>query len=526
MDTESLIRDLSRPEAFEPLTGTRPAEVTTDQTHISVVFLAPDEVLKVKKAVKLAFLDFSTLEDRRRFCDCEVELNRPLAPGVYLGVVPVTLDGEGRAQFGGEGEAVDWAVRMNRLPEGRMMHRLLASGDPDAVTGPMLGELARVMAAFHRSAPVCAEAGTPEGVRGMVAGNTGECREHVGLTLSEALFAFLLDYAESTVSEHRDLFARRASGDWVREVHGDLHTQHICFTDPLVVYDCIEFSPGFRRIDVAAEVGFLAMDLDHLGRRDLSQAWLDQYAREIGEPIPDEVLDYYLNYRACVRGKVLSIKAGDRECPEADRAAAERDAADYFALAAGYALRRGGPRLAVACGPIASGKSTGAGWIADRLGFEWLRSDLERKRMLGLGPTERLPEAEQETLYNEEMDRRTYDFLRDRALEALREGRSVVLDATYRSREDRDRVRRMAEEAGAACRFLFFDAPEEVLAERLKAREGRRGEVSDARADLLPRHLAGFEFPDAGEPDVARLDASGDRRALFSSLLDALIAGA
>jgi predicted kinase len=235
------------------------------------------------------------------------------------------------------------------------------------------------------------------------------------------------------------------------------------------------------------------------------------------------VLDYYLYYRACVRGKVLSIKAGDRECPEADRAAAERDAGDYFALAAGYAMRRAGPRMVVTCGPIASGKSTAAGWIADRLGFQWLRSDLERKRMAGMEPTERLPEEEQAKLYNEEMDRRTYGYLLDRAREALGRGRPVVLDATYQRREDREAVRRMAEEAGTPCRFLFFDAAEEVLAERLKRREGRRDQISDARAGLLPRHLSGFEFPEAGEPDLFRLDSSGDKRAKLTSVLDALI---
>jgi aminoglycoside phosphotransferase family enzyme len=323
--------DLARPAAFPE----RTAKVELVQTHISFVFVADEHVYKVKKAVDFGFLDFSTRERRRRFCEAEVELNARLSPHVYLGVVPVT-ERQGRLVFGGRGEPRDWAVRMRRIPMGRLMSALLAQG----IVGPEdMSRVAEAVARFHRGAATSeaiARFGSLETVRTNTDENFAQTAGYVGRTITRAQYDALRGYTERFLGERAGLLEARAREGFVRDCHGDLHTEHVVLTDPVTVFDCIEFNERFRYSDTAADIAFLAMDLDFHGRRDLSRTLVERYVAASGDAGALELLDFYKVYRAYVRGKVVSFRLDDAHIPPEEKERARATAARYFELALSY----------------------------------------------------------------------------------------------------------------------------------------------------------------------------------------------
>jgi aminoglycoside phosphotransferase family enzyme len=368
LDLVRLIEALSRPTAYpEP-----PGEVQIRQTHISVVFLAGRQAYKIKKPVALGFLDFRTLEARRHFCAEEVRLNRRLAPAVYQGVVPVTRSGDG-LRFGGEGEAIEWAVQMERLPEeatllNRLRHRELNASQIERV--------AHRIAAFHATAetsPRIAAFARFEVVAGNVRDTLNVPLADVDNLVRCSVLKRLSDRIEKMLARLRPRIESRAACGIPRDTHGDLRLEHIYLfpdkqpPDDLVIIDCIEFNERFRYADPVADMAFVVMDLMFECRRDLARTFADAYFRAAGDEEGRELLPLYTAYRSMVRAKVGGIKCVEMEIPEIEQTLARSRARVHWLLALGEleeADRK--PCLVLVGGLPGSGKSTLACRLAER----------------------------------------------------------------------------------------------------------------------------------------------------------------
>lgn len=311
-----------------------PADVTLVQTHISYVFLAGDHVYKVKKPVRFSFADFSTLERRRHFCHEEVRLNQRLAADVYLGVVTIRRCGDDyKLGADGDPDIAEYAVRMRRLPADRMLDQLL---NRNAVTPEMIDAIAARLAEFHRRADAGAEItanGDPAAIARVIEENHANARAFRGFTVpaddDDAIQAFTRDF----LRRHDALFRKRQAEHRIRDCHGDLHTEHICFADRLMIFDCIDFNPAFRYCDVASEIAFLAMDLDYHGHPELAVHFVSRYAAHADDPDLQHLVPFYQCQRAYIRGKVDSLKSAEPEVAPADAAAARRSAISPLPIA-------------------------------------------------------------------------------------------------------------------------------------------------------------------------------------------------
>ena len=332
-ELSELMQALSDPQAYP---APPPHEVKLIQTQMSIIFLADDYVYKVKKPVNFGFLDYTTLDRRQFYCQREVELNRRLCPDAYLGVVTVT-EHDGKIALNGEGEVVEYAVKMRHLPQEAMMNVLLAE---KKVTPEMITSVAEKLVRFHRKAETGAEISALGG-RDTVVQNTEEnfsqTKPYVNNTISPGQYRRISDYTRRFIREQAPLFARRVADGWIKDCHGDLHAAHICFCDDICIYDCIEFNDRFRYCDIASEIAFLAMDLDHYGRQDLSQHFVASYVTQSEDSELVSLLDFYKCYRAYVRGKVGCFQLDDANIPQEEKPKIEADTRSYFALAESYA---------------------------------------------------------------------------------------------------------------------------------------------------------------------------------------------
>jgi uncharacterized protein len=511
-----LIKSLLKAAAYPEPT----AKVRLIETHVSFIFITDSFVYKVKKPVDFGFLNFTTLDRRRFYCEEEVRLNRRLCPELYLGVVELRSGPEGPG-FGGPGTLVDYAVKMKRLPEDRMLSSLLTAGE---LQPAQLAEIARVIAQFHGRAergPQIDALGSPEALRANWEENLRQAAPFVPLTLSAADLALVRDWLERFLADHQAELAARVEGGFVRECDGDLHLGNICLTDRVYIFDCIEFNERFRFCDTAADIAFLLMDLEHAGRADLCPPFLEAYRKASGDPVPDWLLDFYKAYRAFVRGKVLSLRSGQEGLAAGELQAAREEATGYFRLCRGYCLReRLAPTLIATCGVMGSGKSALARELSRELGLECLNSDRVRKALAGRPPTERGREGYDQGIYSAQSSQATYRALAEGARRALEAGRSVVVDATFRRAADRAEFRELARRLGVPFFLVLTRCDPALIRERLELRSRQPGEPSDGRSELLPRQLAEFEEPEPGE--ALLLDSSQQLSREIDLVLQAL----
>lgn len=517
MHLERLINELSRPAAYPQ--SVRHVEVR--QTHISLVFLAGTEAYKVKKPVDLGFVDFTTLDRRRRFCEEEVRLNRRLAPTVYQGVVPVT-QGPAGLRFGGEGEPVDWAVRMERLPDEAMLEQRLFFGQVDADT---VRDLARSAAAFHAAAergPRISAFGRFDVVAANVRGNFDKPLP----TVSDSVVRRLETLTEDALKRLRPLIEARAARGVPCDTHGDLHLDHVYLfperpaAERLVIIDCIEFNDRFRFADPVADMAFLFMDLGYHGRRDLARAFADAYFEASGDGEGCQLLPFYSAYRAAVRGKVEGLKALQPEVSEHRRWKALEDTRGHFLMALGELERPSRrPCLVLVGGLPGTGKSTLACGIAEAGGFRVVRSDLVRKELAGLPAEQSARQAFGEGLYTQEWTDRTYVECALRTAAALREGERVLLDATLSQRVWRDALLKGARGLGMPALLFVCKADADVVRRRLA---DRVGDASDADWRVYQRAAEHWEELGTGTIELRTDGAPGDAVATaLSALRDA-----
>ncbi len=334
MDTPSLKRALLHPEIYPD----HPKEVGFFETHISLLFFTGNHVYKVKKPVDFGFLDFTSLEKRRFFCDEEVRLNRRLSPGIYLATAKITQDGD-RILLDGRGEVVEYAVKMKQIPEELLMDRLL---EKKQVTLKMIEAVAEKLVHFYFTAESnesIKSFGRPERVKQDTDENFEQTTRYIGITIPKDVYEDVRNRTNDFFRTGVEIFYQRIASDKIRDCHGDLRLEHIFLGDEISIFDCIEFNERFRYTDVAADIAFLAMDLDYHGREDLSEHLIDAYIGESGDHGLMDVLHFYKCYRAYVRGKVESFRLDDPNIPEKEKEEALKRAQEYFNLSYRYAQR-------------------------------------------------------------------------------------------------------------------------------------------------------------------------------------------
>jgi aminoglycoside phosphotransferase family enzyme len=327
---KQVVEALMKPEAYEK----DPGNIELIQTHISFVFLTRKLVYKVKKAVNLGFLDFTTLEKRRFFCEKELELNRRLCKDMYLEVVPINK--ADAIKIKGEGKTVEYAVKMKRMPQEKMMSKLL---EENKVDGVLVDRIAKIIAEFHSKAETnnrISDFGSLAVMKTNWKENFEQTKEYVGKTIPAENFKLIREKVEGFMEGNVSLFEKRMAENRVRDCHGDIHSGNIFVTNRIYIFDAIEFNDRFRYSDVAADVAFLAMDLDFKRRTDLSNFFVKKYVEYSGDQELLKLLPFYKCYRAYVRGKVVSFKLKDPNVHSKEKNMARKEAKEYFKIASTY----------------------------------------------------------------------------------------------------------------------------------------------------------------------------------------------
>ena len=488
---EFLVRWLSRPETYPH----RPERVEQIETHISHVFLAGSHVYKLKKPVKFDFLDFSTTRSREQACREEVRLNRRLAPDAYLGVVPVVRGDDGALRLGGEDAAVDWLVEMRRLPTELTLDALHRRGE---LRQEHIERLATTLIRFYASlAPLDL---TPQQYRDRyvahVRGNRRELlavKHHLPRGIVERVHGFQLQL----LLLRSAIFGARVREGRIVDGHGDLRPEHICLSDPIAIFDCIEFNPDFRRIDVADELAFLAAECDFLGADwagpQLLKAWQDQS----GDRPPAVLLDFYKSYRACVRAKVAALRADQLQGPAQVEAAS--DARRHLALADRYAAPWIRPLVLAVGGLAGTGKSTLAAAIAEALGAELLRTDVIRQELFGAGPQ---PAHIDGGIYSREARQQVYDEMYRRAAAIYADRVTIVLDGTFSTKDMLQGAREVAVDPQSAFFAIECVCQQEVAHDRISRRLAEGRDPSEARPEIHEIQRLRWESWPAEVPQV------------------------
>lgn len=453
------------------------------ETHISWVLLAGEQAFKLKKPVRLPFVDFSTLALRRHFCEEEQRLNQRLAPQVYLGVQAITGSPDA-PMLGGEGPAIEYAVCMRRFAPGALLSERLAAG---VLGAEELQGLAQRLGLFHQQAAVA----SPDqgwGQAPQIEQAALKVLAQLQAALGEGPVAALRQWVQAQARVLAPVWQARLEQGWVREGHGDLHLNNCVLTESGATgFDCIEFDPALRWIDVVSDLGFLTMDLHAHGRPDLAACVLDPYLQQTGDYAGLAVLRFYEVYRALVRALVASLSPPKSGAP------------DYLACAQGLIQgQAGGPRLLITLGLSGSGKSTVAAQLLPVTGAVRLRSDVERKRLFGLQALQR-SDALGLSLYTPEATRRTFDRLHEQAAAALRAGWPVVVDAAFLRRGERDRFQALARSLGLPFGVLYCHCDPALMRSRIQARQARGDDASEATPEVLQSQLKGPSGPEADE---------------------------
>ena len=490
-DRESLVQALLDPQFYPK----PPDTVTHKETHISHLFLAGELVFKLKKPVRYTFLDYSSLEKRRFYLEEELRLNRRLAPSVYLGITPITRDEFGW-RLGGWAAPAEHVLVMRRLPDKRMLPFLLEAGQ---VTQEMMHELAELLARFHRSAePVRAvdSAHYPALVRRQWCENIIELKPLLAQAIDRADLEAIDRFALNFIDAHGEFFARRAEQGWLRDVHGDLHAEHVCFApEGIQVFDCIEFEPKFRQCDLAAEIAFLTMDLEARGHSGFVEPFLARYGELIQDDEFRKLLPFWKCYRALVRAKVFALRGGE-SCATAQR---------YMGYALQLTRQPRKPFLILVSGFTGSGKSTVAKALSERLGVATINSDIVRKALAG--KTGRQSEGYGEGIYSASMTEKTYEKMASDAETLIASGRGVILDATFTERAHRQRMVGLAAKYHVTYFIIRCGAAEESIRERLSRRASQGRDVSDGRWEIYLKQKDSYEAPDEIESaDFLELD--------------------
>ncbi|HXE96565.1 MAG TPA: AAA family ATPase, partial [Dongiaceae bacterium] len=451
-------------------------------------------------------------------------LNRRLCPDIYERVIELRETGAG-ASFAGNGEVIEYAVMMKRLPGDRMLDVLVDSG---RISVEEIQAVSLEICRFHSNAatsPRISEFGSLEQIRSNWRENFEQTDQFRTSTLPQATFETIRSYVETFTDSHRSLFADRIENGFIRECDGDIHLGNICLLNKKAcIFDCIEFNERFRYSDTAADIAFLLMDLDFHHRPDLANAALSAYITASGDTGLVKLITFYKAYRAFIRGKVESLQLLDTGIAQEAHAIAEKHAIRYFRLAQGYCVRSLlPPTLFITCGTMGCGKSTLAGQLAFELGLAIFNSDTVRKQLAKVSPETAAQVSFGEGLHSEEMSRRTYRQLEQLADNELSSGRSVVIDAGFGTAAGRAEFARLAASHHSDFVILFVRCDPGEQRRRLIERSARGDSVSDGRIELLDQQTSIFEPPDGSEGTVIPCSTSGAPEHTLNAVYERLL---
>ncbi len=519
----AIIEALMRSEAYpHSVSGTAElaAKLTVEliETHISWVLLAGEFAYKIKKPIRNAFLDYSTLELRKHCCEEELRLNRRFASEVYLDVTPIGhVDGALRMLVAGDLSArdkssakssaksaapVEYAVRMKRFPADALMKDRVLHGQVNLFD---VQQLAKRIACFHAAAAK-ADSRSRFGSEQLIYSEAiDNCRDLANANVASSLAQIhvIERWTTEHFHSHRKAFCDRRNFGHVRECHGDLHLGNVVLLNgSFVPFDGIEFCEDFRWIDTLSDAAFTAMDFAASGRLDFCFSFINAYFEASGDYSAAKVLQWYLVYRAMVRAKVAALRASQAEEETHEREQAECDLNSHLALAERFAaLQSEAPRIWITYGLSGSGKTMGSEQLLQRHGALRIRADVERKRLAGLKPNERVRSDDERAanLYSPQMTEATYRRLADLAESIVRTGESVIVDATCLKRWQRDLFRSVAERLGVAFHVVAFHAEHSELRQRIVERAEHGHDASDADLDVLEKQIAGQQHLEADE---------------------------
>ncbi|WP_138993139.1 AAA family ATPase [Larkinella sp. C7] len=462
-----LIQFLARPDSYEEKT----TSVAVLQTHISVVALTDQFVYKLKKNVRFDFLDFSTLAKRQYYCQEEVRLNQRLSADLYQGILPIYWDGK-TLTFQSGGEVVDYVIQMRRLSdEGLLINQMK---DPGFPLHRVDGLIDRLLAFYQNapSSPDIAAFGTPEIIEATLQEVTGNFFRYENLTLTPLAARWIPIFLTNFLHSHRNFFEERIQLGKIVEGHGDLRSEHIHIENNIItIFDCIEFSQHLRCLDILNDLAFLLMDLDYRHCRTLADYLQEKLfsVQENSDWAP--LITFYKTYRACVRGKVDTLKAKEPEISLPVRQESQQKARRYFQLALRYAVLGSQPAILVCMGGAATGKSTLATSLASELGLAVLNSDNIRKQQAGIDPFYRLPESERWLLYEKAVTHNVYKEMASRGLREAQQTGAVILDATYRDQDKLKNLQAICRRKNVRLFVIQTEAPVELIQQRLQQRE-------------------------------------------------------
>ena len=498
IDISTLIEQMQQSE-FYPHSTVEPIELV--QTHISYVFLTGDYAYKLKKAVNFGFLDFSTLPQRQHFLTEEIRMNSALAPELYLEVLPITQAGD-KYILGGDGEAVEYALKMRQFPQDNLFINLFTAGK---LKIEQMEELGKIVAQFHSQAQTnehIRSFGTVNKIREAFDENYQQTEKYIGMAQTQQQFDETKAYTDKFFAEKEALFQARIENNKIKECHGDLHLKNIClWQDKIQLFDRIEFNEPFRFVDVMYDVAFAVMDLEARDRQDFANAFLNTYLEQTGDWLGLQVLPLYLSRQAYVRAKVTSFLLDDPGIPDKVKEEAAQTAADYYKQAWAYTQNRSS-KIILMSGLSGAGKTTIAKEIARKINAIHIRSDAVRKHLAGIP----LEEKGEEKIYSAEMSQKTYDTMLSLSILLANSGFPVILDAKYDRVILRHQAIDVAQNNSIPLKIINCTAPIEVMRDRL---DKRSGDISDATADLLVSQQAKAEgFTEEEKTYVTTIDTS------------------
>ena len=498
-----LIKLMMQPE-FYPHPVTEPIQLI--QTHISYLLLTGDYVYKVKKPVNLGFLDFSTLSARYHFCQEELRLNHLLAPEIYLEVLPITQEGASLI-LAGEGEPLEYTLKMRQFPQDSLLSKMLKQGK---LTPELMAQLGRMVAQVHLQAKTndyIRSFGEPSKIKEFIEQNYQQSQKYIGSLQTQQQYEETKQFSDSFFSWQRSLLEQRQQNHWIRECHGDLHLDNICFWhDKIQLFDRIEFNEPFRFVDVMYDVAFLVMDLEAEAHKELANVFLNTYIEQTGDWEGLAILPLYLSRQAYVRAKINSWLWDTPSLTDENKRQAAAKARNYYYLAWQYTRPQSG-KLIMMSGLSGSGKTTVAKHLAQNLGAIHIRSDAVRKHLSSIP----LDQSGESSIYTPAMTQKTYGRLLELSTKLASQGFTVILDAKYDRQTLRSAVITQAQNNQIPLEIVLCTAPEEVLRDRILA---RTGDISDATVDLLESQKKSFEAFTAREKPFVKVYSPDSQRSL------------
>jgi uncharacterized protein len=504
-----LLENLKDPSLY----GNKIKKVKILQTHISYVVLTGKYAYKIKKPVNYGFLDFSNIEKRKYYCEEELRLNRRLCPEIYIDIVTIN-ENNGILQINGDGKIIDYAVKMKEFPQKSIMTNLL---DQEKIDEEVIDKICDILTDFYKNSEHSDDIdtyGTIKTIKKNTDENFTQTHSIINITIKKEIFDFIKFNTNDFLQKKKDILRKRIKQGYICDCHGDLHSGNIVISkDKVLIFDCIEFNKRFRFSDVASDIAFLAMDLDYLGFPYLSSYFIKRYIEKSNDIGILNLLNFYKCYRAYVRGKVIGFRLDDEKIDDDEKQKIKYSAKKYFDLAYYYSklfsrsLKDCKPILFITSGLTGTGKTTVAKKISVDYNAQLISTDSIRKELEGIDKFERHHDAYNTGLYSPEKMLLTYNKIFEKADGFLKKGKNVVLDATFKNEDLRNKAKDIAIKNKINFQILYCTCPEDLVKKYLDNRVKKKS-ISDGRWEIYLKQKESFE-PFNSKDNIVEVDISG-----------------